>query len=72
MNIEIEKGIPVPAKPKERGDMARLRGALSGMNIGDSFIWGENKHPFAAALQVGAKIKTQKQIKGGYRVWRVA
>jgi len=70
--ILIDHNIPVPARGVAGSAMSRMREALSGMEVGDSFLWSrDNKHPYKAAKQLGCRITTQKVNGNGWRIWRI-
>ena len=72
MTITIESG---HAMPKGRqiltSQLGALRAAIKQMRSGQSFVWHDNRHPYKAAQQVNATIKTVKLNGQGYRIWRV-
>ena len=71
--IKVDSGIPMPKRRFALGgNLTAVRGALEGMKVGDSFMWGSNKCAFLAAKQLGVKITTRKVDGEGYRVWRKA
>jgi hypothetical protein len=76
MIITIESGIPLP--PGRRNALSRygtLRRAIEITMPGQSFMI-ENRtdqlHCYRIADELGYRIKTQKQAKGGWRVWKLS
>lgn len=75
MEIKIEKGIPIPARPGR--SMEVFSQALLKLDVGDSFF-AENFRPAAAAArwrrisQTTGRKFTSRTTDGGCRVWRIA
>ena len=75
MALKIEKGIDVPPK---RGVNPEIRGAMTNMNIGESFVTEDWRIPMycSSAHTYGDKHFTYRKISGKgestkYRVWRI-
>ena len=75
MDIVIEKGIPLPKKLHRGGrDKAKVRLAMEAMEVGESFLWPEEKR--GAVLMLAWKylrpkrFTTESQDDGTVRVWR--
>jgi hypothetical protein len=70
--LKIETNIPLPQENlATHGIGFELRSALARMSPGDSFVFRENRSPFRAAQQIGARITTRKLDGQGYRVWLI-
>jgi hypothetical protein len=70
--MKIDRSIPLPlGRFYTTGKLHELRETIRRMKIGESFVWHENKHPYACADQVKCKIITRKIDGNGYRVWKV-
>ena len=71
MTITIESGHEMPhGREVPTSKLGAIRATLAKMKLGQSFVWGENKHVYTAARQIGVKIKTEKLNGEGFRVWR--
>lgn len=70
MSIAIEKGLPIPAKNTARGD---LMGALTALEVGDSFLWPKAKRNQLGGYYVrfpGKKFTSRSVDTTSVRIWR--
>lgn len=72
--IKVEKGIPIPEKPRKGGKPAKYPWAT--MDVGDSFfVEGVPLANFASGAYNAAKLLNRKfslrTVEGGVRVWRI-
>lgn len=69
--IEIEKGLPIPAK--RPGPMSKY--PFSAMEIGDSFFVATSRQSLSKSVHTARKRLgrrfTCRAEPGGYRVWRI-
>lgn len=72
MNIQIEKGIPIP-ECKTRRNSGPFLDAIKQMEVGDSFLYGPKRLGNLSFYQKRFNIKlTQRKTPEGYRIWRFA
>jgi len=73
VKLKIESGFPMPiGRRKSYGILHDLREAISVLKPGESFLFeSDNRYPYLVSKQLGVIVKTEKQSKGGWRLWRV-
>lgn len=76
MNLQIEKGIPVPMKGARTADGGGLLAVLRGMEVGDSVFIAGKKIQWGSAYVNKAQRGNEKEftsrtLEGGFRIWRL-
>ena len=71
-SFTIDHGIKCPPRGGF-SEMQALREAIGSLKPDDSFVYDGNwkAHPYRAARQLGLKIVSRRDEKGGVRIWRV-